>query len=87
MASETIGSFSSGRDPATMSAIATSMLSETRFSMPRNKDPFRSRKYKKRLQAIHLLPSTNEWFLMTKYRRFAAFSSSEGQSSTPPYDW
>ena len=44
MTSETIVSFSSGRDSPIMSAMATSMLSDTRFSIPRNSAPLRSRK-------------------------------------------
>ena len=39
-----IDSFSSGRDSAIISATATSVLSETRFSIPLNSKPLRSRK-------------------------------------------
>ena len=37
--------------------------------------------------AIRLFPSTNEWFLITKYNKCAAFSSMLGYSSLPSNVW
>jgi hypothetical protein len=68
-----------------MRVNATNALSAIFFDPSgRYKIPFFSRNQTNKKAAILLLPSEKEWFLITKYSRFAAFSSTLGYKSFPP---
>jgi len=77
-------SFSSGLLTAIIKVKATSALSGILFSPVSVKSRlFFSRKSRNKNAAMRLLPSTNEWFLVTKYSKLAAFSSILGYKSLP----
>ena len=74
----TIISFSSGRDSATISVIATKALLDMTCFPSLYKALFLFRNSRKIEAPILLHPSAKGWSLIRKYRRLAAFSSIEG---------
>jgi len=74
-----ITSLSLGLLTAIIRVSATSALSAILFvPFLAYNSAFFCRNQRKRDAAIRLLPSIKEWFLTTKYKRWAAFSSTLG---------
>src|SRR5690554_5212722 len=83
-----IVSFSAGLLPAIIKVKATKVLFSILLELSSLYRKLFFAKYHTNSQAaIRLLPSVNEWFFTTKYKRFAAFSSRLGYSSFPSKVW
>ena len=81
-------SFSSGLLSAIMRAMATNALSAMRFEpLALYKMWFLYRNHTNKNAAMRLLPSLKEWFFITKYSKFAAFSSTLGYKNCPLKVW
>lgn len=52
-----------------------------------NRTLFFSKKYRKIVAAILLLPSANAWFLVIRYNKLAALSSRSGYNYFPSKVW
>src|SRR5690606_21159729 len=67
---------------------ATKVLFDIFFELSSLRKKLFFDKYQTKSQAaIRLLPSVNEWFFTTRYKRFAAFSSMLGYRSFPSKVW